>query len=135
MRRSGRALLALGVALAAVAVAGCGRDDFENEPRPPVAAEISVKIGSDAVVVSPPEFGAGLANFTVANLGDSAATLEILGPSAAESGEVSPGGTATLKTEMVTGNYVARARGTSAEAFDFRVGAERESAQDDLLLP
>lgn len=135
MRRSGRALLALAVALAAMVVAGCGRDDFENEPRPPVPAEISVEIGTDAVVVSPPEFGAGLANFTVANLGESAATLEILGPNAAESGEVVPGGTASLKTEVVTGNYVARARGTSAEPFDFRVGAERESGQNELLLP
>ncbi len=135
MRRRGRALLATTVALAAVAVAGCGRDDFENEPRPPVPAEVSVELGTDEVVVSPSEFGAGLVNFTIANLGESAAALEIIGPSAAESNELPPGGTTTLKTEVVTGNYVARARGAAIEAFDFKVGPERESGQDELLLP
>lgn len=122
-------------ALAAVVVAGCGRDDFDNEPRPPLAAEISVRIGDDRVVVSPAEFGAGLTNFTIANLADTEAAVAIDGPSVAESDEVPPGGTATLKAELVSGQYRASVEGADADPFDFEVGPERESAQDDLLLP
>lgn len=135
MRRRGRALAALAVALAAVAVAGCGRDDFENDPRPPLPAEVSIEIGEDEVVVSPAEFGAGLVNFTIANLGDTEASVAIDGPTTAESDEVAPGGTTILKTEVVTGDYEASALGTEATPFEFEVGPERSSAQDDLLLP
>ena len=52
----------------ALVVAGCGRDDFKNDPRPPIPAEVSVKIAKDGVAVSPKEFGAGIVNFTIANL-------------------------------------------------------------------
>ena len=121
--------------VAAIAVTGCGRDDFENDPRPATAAEISVEIGSDEVVVSPREFGAGMVNFTIANLGDIEATLAIDGPTVAESDQVAPGGTATLKTELVSGAYRASAEGTDAIPFDFEVGPERPSAKDELLLP
>jgi hypothetical protein len=134
-RRRGRALLAAVLALAALIVTGCGRDDFENDPRPPVAEEVSVKIGTDEVVVSPAEFGAGIANFTIANLGDRGAILAIDGPTMAQSDEVPPGGTATLKTELVSGDYRASAEGGDATPFNFTVGPERPSAKDELLLP
>ena len=134
-RRRGRALLVAAAVVASVVAAGCGRDDFENDPRPAVAAEISVEIGSEEVVVSPREFGAGMVNFTIANLGDTEATLAIDGPTVAESDQVPPGGTATLKTELVTGAYRASAEGTEATPFDFEVGPERPSAKDELLLP
>lgn len=135
MRRRGRALVALAVAAGALALAGCGRDDFENDPRPPLPAEVSIEIGKEEVVVSPAEFGAGLVNFTIANLGDTEAAIAIDGPTTAESDEVAPGGTTILKTEVSTGDYEAEALGTEASPFRFEVGPERESAQDDLLLP
>ena len=134
-RRRGTALVAAAVAVAALAVAGCGRDDFENDPRPPVPEEVSVKIGSDEVVVSPSEFGAGITNFTIANLGDRNAVLAIDGPTVAQSDEVPPGGTATLKTELVTGDYRANAEGVDIAPFNFQVGPERPSGTDELLLP
>ena len=121
--------------VAAIAVTGCGRDDFENDPRPAVAAEITVEIGSEEVVVSPSEFGAGMVNFTIANLGDIEATLAIDGPTVAESDQVPPGGTATLKTELASGSYRASAEGADVTPFDFQVGPPRESAKDELLLP
>ena len=31
----------------ALAVSGCGRKDFKNDPRPPLPAEIAVKIAKD----------------------------------------------------------------------------------------
>jgi hypothetical protein len=119
----------------ALVAAGCGEDDFENEPRPPVPAEITVKIGAGEVVVSPKQFGAGLVNFEIANLDDSPATLLIEGPTEAESEEIPARGNNSLRTEMETGTYVASADGVEAEPFSFEVGPERESGQNDLLLP
>ncbi len=122
-------------AVPALAAVGCGRDDFENEPRPTVPADVSVEIGENKVSVAPSSFGAGLVNFTVANLSDTSAALEIDGPSVAESEEIPPGGTTILKADMDSGEYEASADGTFAEPFRFDVGPERPSGQDDLLLP
>ena len=130
-----RILLALSVGLAAVIVAGCGRDDFENDPRPPVPAEIGVKIGDGEVAVSPAEFGAGLVTFTVANFDEEPAVLVIEGPVDAVSNEVPPGGNLQIKTELESGEYEASADGVEARPFTFTVGPERESGQDELLLP
>ena len=114
-----RTLLALSVGLVALGVAGCGRDDFENDPRPPVAAEITVKIGDGAVTISPKEFG----------------VLQVEGPVDAVSDQVPPNGNVQLKTELETGEYEASADGVEAKPFAFTVGEERESGQNDLLLP
>jgi hypothetical protein len=135
-RRRGRALVAAAVALVmALVVAACGRDDFENEPRPPVPAEITVKIGDGEVVVSPKEFGAGLVNFEIANFEDTPATFSIQGPTEAESEEIPARGNNILKTLLETGSYEASANGVEATPFTFEVGPERESGQNDLLLP
>ncbi|MGH2983125.1 MAG: hypothetical protein ACRDK5_02535 [Solirubrobacterales bacterium] len=124
----------MGVGLALI-LAACGRDDFDNDPRPPVPAEITVKIGDGQIVVSPKEFGAGLVNFEIANLDDSPATLFIEGPIEAESPEIPARGNNSLKTELETGSYEASADGVEARPFSFEVGPERESGQNDLLLP
>lgn len=128
-------MLAVGVGLAALVLAACGRDDFENDPRPPVPAEVNVKIGDGEVAVSPAEFGAGLVNFTIANFYDTPATLRIDGPTEAVSEEVPPGGNTILKTEVKSGTYEASADAIEAFPFSFTVGPERESGQNDLLLP
>ena len=123
------------MATAALIVSGCGRNDFENDPRPPVPAEVAVKIGKDGVAVSPKEFGAGLVNFTVANLTDRTGTLAIHGPVDAGSDEIPPGAAETLKVQMQTGTYEASVSGIGVRPFSFTVGPERPSAQNDLLLP
>lgn len=134
-RRRGPALLAAALALAAAGVAGCGDEDFTNEPRPPVALPISASIADDSIVVSPAEFGAGTANFTIVNLGDSPSVFAIEGPTTAESVEIAPGTSAEMNAEVVTGEYEALAEGLDAPPFAFEVGPERESAKDELLLP
>jgi hypothetical protein len=135
-RRRGTAVLAALATLALVALAGCGRDDFENDPRPPVPLEISVKISDSAVRVSPAAFGAGLVNFTIANLSEEAAALVLEGPTLAESDQIPPNGSALLKAEMETGRYQASADGPSGVIpFEIAVGPERPSGKDDLLLP
>ncbi len=116
-------------------VAGCGRNDFNNDPRPPIPAEVSAKFATDGVVVSPKEFGAGLANLTVANLTNDTGRLVIRGPVDATSDPISPGDADTMKLQMKTGSYVASVDGIAARAFNFTVGPERPSGQNDLLLP
>ena len=119
----------------ALVVAGCGRDDFKNDPRPPIPAEISVKIAKDGVAVSPNEFGAGIVNFTIANLTAEPGTLAIHGPVNVDSSEIPPTGTGTIKVDMKTGSYEASVSGVTARPFSFTVGPERASGQNDLLLP
>ena len=119
----------------ALVVAGCGQDDFKNDPRPPIPAEVSVKIAKDGVAVSPREFGAGLVNFTIANLTTEPGTLAINGPVDADSSEIPPAGTDTVKVELKTGSYEASVSGLAARPFSFTVGPERPSGQNDLLLP
>ncbi len=135
MRRRGRALVALAVALASLALAACGRDDFENNPRPPAALPISVQVNDDQITVSPAEFGAGIADFTIVNLGREPTSVEIEGPTTGESDEIAPGTTAVLKMETETGDYEATALDLDAEPFEFEVGPERESSNNELLQP
>jgi hypothetical protein len=123
------------VGLAALAIAACGRDDFENEPRPPVPASVTVKIGDGEVVISPRTVGAGLVNFEIANFEDTPATFSLVGPTEAESDEIPARGNNSLRTQLETGTYEASANGVEATPFSFEVGPERESGQNDLLLP
>src|SRR5262245_24527508 len=123
------------VALAAVALSGCGRNDFQNNPPPPVPAEISVKIGQDGVAVSPKSFGAGLAVFTVANLTNQPGSLAIRGPVTAATDEIPPTGTGSVKVELKSGSYEASADGIAVRPYQFKVGPERPSSKNDLLLP
>ena len=117
-------------------LAGCGRDDFENDPRPAVPAEITVKISDRDVVVSPAEFGAGLVNFTVANLTDVPAILNVEGPTVAQTGVIPPSGNTVIKTEMEPGSYDVSVEGPEGVVpFLLEVGPDRPSGQDDLLLP
>src|SRR4051812_36358762 len=135
LRERGRVLLVAAALVTALAVAGCGSKDFKNDPRPPVPAEISVKIAKDGVAVSPKEFGAGLVNFTVANLTTDTGTLAIHGPVNATSDQVGPGDADTVKLQVKTGKYEASVDGIAVRPFNFTVGPERPSGQNDLLLP
>jgi hypothetical protein len=121
--------------LAVLAVAGCGRNDFNNDPRPPVPAEVSVKIATDGVGVSPKEFGAGLVNFTIANLTNETGILAIHGPVTADSDPIAPGDTGTIKVNVRTGSYETSVNGFAVRPFRFTVGPERPSGKNDLLLP
>lgn len=138
MRRRGRALATVAAGLAALTIAACGGEDYENEPRPPTPAEISIQIADDDLTVSPSEFGAGIANFTIVNFGREATRVAISGPTPDQSEAVAPGASAVLKMEMEPGEYEATAADldlADVRPFDFVVGPERESANNELLLP
>ena len=118
-RRRARGLVAVAAAAAAVTLGACGREDFENEPRPPLPFDVSVELSDKEVVLSPAEFGAGIATFTIVNLTDEPAVLSIDGPTVDESDEIPAGATDVLKTEVKEGDYEARAEGSSATPFEF----------------
>ena len=121
-------------ALAAMAVAGCGSSDFANDPRPPIPIEVTARVDDSGVLVSPNRFGAGLTIFTVTNLSDSPVRFGLSGGSTeAGTGDIDPGGVTSLKVQLDQGDYQATAG--DVKSYPVKVGPERGSAQNKLLLP
>jgi hypothetical protein len=138
MRARGVAILA---AVAAVA-AGCGEEDFENEPRPPVTMELTGVIQEDKVTVSPSRnIGAGPFLITISNQTDSEHTITLEGASITERvGPVAPLDTAEIQRTLAPGSYEVRAGSSRAvrrriAPATLDVGEERKSSSGDLLLP
>jgi hypothetical protein len=136
-RRARQAALTALAASAALSLAACGSDDFKNEPpRAARVLEVAARVDQRQVVVSPGHFGAGLVIFNVANLSDSPVTFTLSGPKDVATEEIAPGAPADLKVELPQGNYQASAgEGASAQPATLRVGPDRPSSRDELLLP
>ena len=133
-RWRGTGVVLAGVAL--LALTGCGRDDFANDPRPPVPLEATVEITDAKVQISPTSFGAGLVNFTIANNSSDSAVFTLDGRNDETSEPIPANGNTTFKVPMETGTYVAGVyRKDSIKKATLKVGAERPSAQNELLLP
>lgn len=128
-------------AVAGIAVAGCGAEEFPNDPRPPAPIELTAKVDKRKVIVSPIEFdgapvGAGLANVTIANLSDEPTQLTFEGPDRDwTTNEVVANGVLDFKLDLEPGNYIVSAEDETVRPMEFEVGPERPSAQNDLLLP
>jgi hypothetical protein len=140
MRVRGVAIFA--AVAAGVLAAGCGEDDFENEPRPPVPLELSGVIQDDKLTVSPSRgIGAGPFVITISNQTDSEHTVTLEGESIVEEvGPVAPLDTATIQRTLTPGTYEVRAgsaravrQGITPASLD--VGEERENSNSELLLP
>src|SRR5215211_6789397 len=130
MRSKGLTLVPAGLAVLALAAAGCGAEDHPNEPRPAVPLEVSTKVGDDKVVVSPSRLGAGLAVFTISNQTDDIVQLALAGP--IEAGGV----TDTFKVAMEEGLYeVSAGAEASSRPAELTIGPTRKSSQNELLLP
>jgi hypothetical protein len=129
---------------------GCGEDDFENEPRPPVPIELTGVIQEDEVTVSPNgvdrKIGAGPILITISNQTRDAhtVTLEgeaVRGPSVVErTSPINPLDTATIQKTLRQGSYEVRAGSEIAvpkeiEPARLRIGPPRKSSSDRLLLP
>lgn len=121
--------------LAAAMVAGCGAEDFPNDPRPPAPVQLSAVINQGKVTVAPGKIGAGLAMITIANESTDDLTLDFSGPSKASTNEISAGGVGTLQIKLEQGSYDVTPSVDSISSGRLKVGAERPSAQNDLLLP
>jgi hypothetical protein len=127
--------------VAAALLAGCGDDDFKNEPRQPVNAELTGVIHDDEVTVSPARIGAGPVTITVSNQTDSPRTLTLEGESIVErEGPIAPLGTGTLTRTLEPGSYEVKAGSEKALRQEIkpailRIGRERENSNNELLLP
>ena len=130
-------MIVLPVAVVVFAVAGCGGEDKASEPRPATPEEVSAKVGEDKVVLSPREFGAGLAVFTISNQTDDVVQLTLEGPTEAVSEPIEAGGvTDGFKVSVAEGDYLISAGDESnARSTKLVVGAERPSSSNELLLP
>jgi hypothetical protein len=134
-RRGRLAALAVPAALAGVLLAGCGAEDFPNNPRVAAPIEVSARVDSDRVQVSPNKFGAGLVNFTVANLSGSPVRFNVTGPTEASTVEIQPGAPDYLKMNLKEGTYEVTASKAKIRPATIRVGPDRPSSQNELLEP
>lgn len=122
-------------------LAGCGGDDFENKPRPPVALTLTGVVQDSGVTISPNNRGAGPFLITISNQTDQAHTLTLEGESVEQTvGPVQPQDTATIQATLEQGTYEVRAgspRAVSKEIppAELVVGPKRDSSSDQLLLP
>jgi hypothetical protein len=138
-RIRGAAVLAAGVL--GVLVAGCGDEDFENKPRPPVPVELTGVIQEAKVTISPDKVGAGPILITVSNQTKEAHTLTLEGETVRERvGPINPLDTATIQKTLRPGSYEVRAGSQVAVAQEIRpatltIGKQRKDSNDRLLLP
>ncbi len=157
------AILATFGALAACLIGvGCGTESHSNDPRPPLAAEVTVNVTVTAVQAQPAEVGVKHANgsalgandsakdpqanrkeplvvnFTTSNTTNTDTTLEIHGPGGLlkRSGPIVAQGNDIYKVGLPNGHYTIEAADLpTAKPASFFVGPERVSSQNDLLLP
>ena len=139
-----RALRATGCALALLAPAaltGCADDDERpGGERPPVTITVTAAIAGGRIEVSPRRFGAGPIRLIVSNQTRAERTLTFAtgGDDAGITGTtqpIQPSGTGTLEVAVAEGDYEISADGPGVRPATVRVGAPRESAQNQLLLP
>jgi hypothetical protein len=138
---SRRAGALLGVAISAALVAGCGDEDFKNDPRPPIPIGLSGVIQSNRVTVSPARVGAGPIVITISNQTERERTITLEGETLVQrSGPIAPGDTATIQRTLAPGSYEVRAGSMTAvrreiEPAMLDIGAERPASNNDLMLP
>lgn len=133
---------ALAAALA-VGIAGCGDDNFANDPRAATPITVSAVITPRGIEVSPPRFGAGTIELLASNQTATSQRLRLRSRRAGEgadeldqsTGPISPGGTASLKADIDPGTYLVSVGSPAMASVRVVVGAERESAQDRVLQP
>jgi hypothetical protein len=135
-RCRGPALLA-GLCLVATAAAGCGSEDHPNEPRPASPIEVTARVDQERVTVAPNSFGAGLVNLTISNQSDQTVELTVEGQQLqAASNPIQPNAVGVFKVDFEEGEYQVTAGSQStAQPQVLRVGPERPSSQNQVLLP
>ncbi|MGH2953268.1 MAG: hypothetical protein ACRDK9_04490 [Solirubrobacterales bacterium] len=124
------------VAMLAAGAAGCGSDDFENDPRPATPVEVTARVDEREVAVQPSQVGAGLVTVTISNQSRDPVILTLDGPTVAAADQIPPGGVGNMKADLDEGEYEV----TAGEASDARegqlaVGPDRPTSQNELLKP
>jgi hypothetical protein len=127
--------LAILASLVGAALAGCGAASNPRDPRPPAQLEVSASVNPQKVQISPDKFGGGVVNFTVANLSGSPIRFSVSGPKNASTVEIQPGAPDYLKMNLTEGTYQASVGQSKIKPATIKVGPERASSQNQLLLP
>lgn len=136
-----RARVVVSAGIATALIAGCGDEDFANDPRPPVPIELTGVVQAEAVTVSPARIGAGPVRITVSNQTRGRQTITLEGETMrTQVGPVDPLDTATIRTTLDPGLYEVSAGSAVAVPKEIRpavlrIGRERRSSSGDLLLP
>lgn len=136
-----RARVVVSAGIATALIAGCGDEDFANEPRPPVPVELTGVVQDEAVTVSPARIGAGPVRITISNQTRRRQSITLEGETLeTQVGPVDPLDTATIRSSLDPGLYEVRAGSAVAVPKEIRpallrIGPERRSSSGDLLLP
>jgi hypothetical protein len=139
------------LAVAAATVAGCGGGShFANQSRPPAPVNLTVYINDMRVSVSPSSVGAGPVQLIVTNQASNAESLQVQqagGSSVADTGPISPQGTAQVTVDLSPpGDYTvgiapssstqaAAATPTGIQPAVVHVGTARAGSSSQLLQP
>jgi hypothetical protein len=142
MLRAGARRSAVALALVACA-AGCGSDDYANDPRAAPASSVGAVVTVKRVDVSPPRLPAGLVELVASNQTPRSQRVQLRSvrlpggapPLAQSTGPINPGGTASLKADLAAGTYVVSASDAKLPAATIVVGAPRGDGSDRLLQP
>jgi hypothetical protein len=136
-----RRIIVIAAGTLAVAVAGCGEDDFENKPRAAVPISLTGVIKDDRVTISPSREGAGPFEILISNQTDTAHTITLAGESIRERiGPVNPSDVGSIQKTLAPGTYEVRAGSERAvpreiEPAVLHIGEPRRNSNDRLLLP
>jgi hypothetical protein len=140
--RSGIALLT-GVVL----LSGCGSEDFDNDPRPAAAEELTAVIQEDKITVSPDgtkgTLGAGPFLITISNQTGEEYTVILDGEpleTVVQTRAINALDTGTIQQTLAEGSYEVRTGSEKAQEREIQpaeltIGPPRKSSNDDLLLP
>lgn len=126
-------------------VAGCGSsDDYANADRPPAPVSIAIAVTQTRVQVSPSRVGAGPVVLLIANESDRSRDVTLTAPVGSSSscvaddtssGPINPQGAARMQLRFVQGTCEVGVADGELPPARLVVGAERASAQQDLLQP
>jgi hypothetical protein len=129
------------VVVGALAAAGCGdQEDHANRERPATSINVTAAIADGRIHVSPRRFGAGPIRLIISNQTASAQALTFETGGGASgvtqsTQPIRPSGTGTLEVDVTEGDYELSAADGGVKPAAITVGAPRESAQNQLLLP
>lgn len=139
------AVLGTAAVAALLALSGCGDDrSHVNQPRPPAPIVVTANVAKDEVSVSPKRFGAGPISLIVTNqtARSQQVTLETVRAPGGDragirqhTGPINPRDTAQLDADVPEGTYAVRVGVEGVRPATIDVGASRDSAQQDLMLP
>jgi hypothetical protein len=147
MQAAKRGTATLGALLvgAALAATGCGGEESSGATklRPPVPIIVTASISPKEVSVSPTRFGAGPITLIVSNQTGASQQVTLESDDAPGEGPgirqqtapINPRDTASLKANVRPGRYRVAVAGDGIQAATVRVGRERPSGQNEVLLP